>query len=474
MTLRSIPALLAIGCALLLATGVAHAKPMAPCVGACLDEPEPTLPAPALVQPALLSGPNFRVIPEVQVRGYMAHFLIDTTFGPISADSVEMLGVRVGEMPAIEALDRASRSEAFGQAIAERGKKTGNAIVNVVSHPVDAITGLPVGVVRYLRAQLDTWTSRAQAVADRSSRQFENRGDPFRAPPGPMTAGRLGDDGDAGNAQKKSRSWYARLGSEAGREAKRYLKYSQQRRAMAKLLGVDPNSTNPILNDKLDTLAWAAVGGNFSAAQALGQVAGTAADVISYSGKVNQYVLEKEPEPLREDVRKRLAKFCSDDDSVRSFLHRGGFTDTQRVALVEALEKLRPESGCNELVELATTTRGEVEARYLTNSLKLIETRAARGVGTLIVAGSGLAWRGADGRLLLPLPVDYLTWNHDLGAFFDQRELAGRDRTVLIGGDASMAAQREMTARGWSLALRAPYAGAPLYAGADVSRGRPQ
>ena len=457
MTFRPIRALFAIGCVLLFATGIARAKPVAGCADGCLDEPEPTLPAPALVQPALLSGPNFRVIPEVEVRGYMARFLIDTTFGPISADSVEMLAVRVGEMPAIEALDRASHSEAFAQAIAERGKKTGNAIVNVVSHPVDAITGLPLGVVRYLRAQLDTWTSRAQAVADRSSRQFENRGDPFRAPPGPMTAGRIGDNHDAPrNAPKTSRSWYARVGNEAGREAKRQLKYSQQRRAMAKLLGVDPNSTNPILNDKLDSLAWAAVGGNFSAGQALGQVAGTAADVISYSGKVNQYVLEKEPEQLREDVRKRLAKFCSDDDSVRSFLHRGGFSDTQRVALVEALEKLHPESGCNELVELATTTHGEVEARYLTNSLEQIQARTGGAPGALIVAGAGLAWRAADGHLLLPLPVDYLTWSHDLGEFFDQRTLAGRDRTVLIGGDASMPAQREMTTRGWNLVLRAP------------------
>lgn len=444
----------------------------AACATGCGDETEPTLPAAALVQPALLSGPNFKVVPEVAVRGYMAHFLIDTTFGPLDADSVELLAVRVSEVPALETLDRATRSGAFAQAIAERGKKTGNAIVNVVSHPVDAITGLPLGVVRYLRAKLDTWTSRAQSVADRSSRQFENRGDPFHAPPGPMTAGRDDGDADAHAAPKKSRSWYARAGSETGREVKRYLKYSAERRDMAKLLGVDPNSTNPILNDKLDTLAWAAVGGNFSAGQALGEIVGTAADVISYSGKINQYVIEKEPEQLREDVRKRLARFCSDDDAARSFLHRGGFSDTQRVALTEALEKLKPDGGCNELVELAATTHGEVEARYLTNSLKLIHARVGAASGTLVVAGAGLAWRGSDGQLVLPLPVDYLTWSHALGEFIDQHALAGRERTVLIGGEASMDAQRELTARGWNLVLRAPYAGAPLYALSDFTRPR--
>src|SRR5581483_901802 len=306
-------------------------------------ENEPVLSAPTLVQPALLSGPDFRVVPEVRVRGYMADFLIDSKFGPLRAGSAELLAVRVSELPALEALDRASRSGAFAHALAERGRKTGAAILNVVRHPVDTVTGIPAGVARYFGHQWDLWTGRAQSVADRSSREFENKGDPYRAPPGPMTAGRDAPPEDAAALpEQKSRAWYARAGSEAGREAKRYLKYSQERRDMAKLLGVDPNSTNPLLDEKLDELAWAAVWGNFSAGEALGQVVGTAADVVSWSGKLNQYVLEKTPEDLREENRTALLRFCSDDYSVRQFLRRGGFTDTSRAALVQTLEKLKP------------------------------------------------------------------------------------------------------------------------------------
>jgi len=233
---------------------------------------------------------------------------------------------------------------------------------------------------------------------------------------------------------------------------------------MAKYLGIDPNTSNPILNEKLDTLAWAAVGGNFSAGAALGEVTGTAAEVISYSGKLNQYVLEKTPEQLRDALQKRLAALCSDEDSIRSFLHRGGFTDTLRTSLVESLETLKPQAGCNELIELAATTRGEVEARYLTNALKLIRTQPTEPGGTLVIAGAALAWRNANGKVILPLPVDYLTWSHDIAGFFDQPALAASDKVVLVGGEASMAAQAQMTARGWNLALRAPYEGAPAYA----------
>jgi len=84
------------------------------------SEPEPIVAAAALVQPALLSGPNFRVVPETPVRGYMAHFLVDTPYGPLHADSVELLALRESEIPALEALDRASRTGAFTHALAQR------------------------------------------------------------------------------------------------------------------------------------------------------------------------------------------------------------------------------------------------------------------------------------------------------------------------------------------------------------------
>jgi hypothetical protein len=428
-------------------------------------EPEPVLKAPLLVQAPLLSGPDFRVVPEVAVRGYMANFLIDTKFGPMRADSVEMLAIRIGELPAMQALDEASRSGAFATALAARAKKTGSAIVNVVTHPVDTITGLPRGVARYLGAQWDKWSGRAQSLSDRSAREFENRGDPYRAPPGPMTAMRDApaetppppDDG-------KNRSWYARAGSEVAREGKRYLQYNSQRREMAKLLGVDPNSSNPVLNEELDTLAWAAVWGNFSAGTALGQIGGSAATVIGDTGKLNQYVLSKTPEQLRADNEKRLLALCTDETAVRSFLRRGGFTDTLRTALVLTLEKLAPKSGCNGLLELAAKTHGEVEARYLVNALKLIAQQPEAEGGELLTAGAAVAWRTPAGKLILPLPVDYLTWNTDLAAFFNRPSLRAADKLVLIGGEASMLAQRALTGRGWSLQLRAPYEGAPAYA----------
>lgn len=461
-----------IGFLLLFASALACAEAPPKCQRDC--EPEPVLSAPMLAPAALLSGPGYRVVPEVRVRGYMADFLIDTKFGPLRADSVELLSVRISEIPAMEALDRASRMDAFSHAIAERGRKTGNAILHVVEHPVDTITGIPVGVVRYINAKWKSLTDKAESLGDRGTKEFENKGDAFRAPEGPMTADRDAPPTEGYPPDKKSRAWYARAGSEGERETKRYLKYSTEKKDMVKLLGIDPNTSNPVIDDKLDELAWAAVWGNFSAGAALSTITGGAADVVTWTGRLNQYVLEKTPEDLREENRQRMVKYCSDDFAVRQFLRRGGFNDTLRTALAQTYDKLKPESGCNELVELAATTRGEVEARYLTDALKMIQKRAEPGKGKLLTVDAALVWQTDDGKILLPLPVDYLTWSHDIGDFFDAPVFKAKDRTVLIGGDASPLAMRKMTDRGWNIDVHAPFDGAPNYAQkTDFNGGAP-
>jgi|GEM_PF-493251 len=537
----NIPAPKLLFCALLAsATACAGAET---CKSGCANEPEPIFQAAQLAPPSVLNGPNYRVIPEVPIRGFMAHFIIDTPYGPLHADSVRLLAIRVGEVPAIETLENASKQGAFAHALAERGKKTGSAIVNVFTHPIDSITGLPMGVVRYFKKQIDTWSGRAQSASDRTSRVFENKGDPYRAPPGPMTAARdaghghstvsvgalnrtdetdativatesdpalhrgeeaaivtgasgehvdsvsVAPSGPAPMTQqvpadsavdtapitddRKNRAWYARAGSEVGRETKRYLKYSQARNEIAKYLGVDPNSSNPYLVERLDSLAWAATWGNFSAGEALGQIVGTAAEVITDTGLVNQYVLTHTPEQIRERNEKNLATVCSDEFDIRTFSRRGGFNDTLRTQFTDSLVKLKPEKGCNELLELAAATHGEVEARFLVDALALIERHAVAVGGKLLIAGAAIAYLEPDvrsgqqrARLLLPLPVDYLSWTADIDEFFNRSEFTRSEKTVLIGGDVSPLALQKLGERGWQVTVRAPFGGAPNYSAA--------
>lgn len=433
-------------------------------------ENEPTLDAAAIVQPVLLSAPNVTVAPRATVHGYMARFDLATPFGPVAAESVELLAIRQAEIPAIETLERVSRSAAFADALGERFRKTGKSVWQVVSHPIATITGLPSGVARYFRKQVDSWTGRAQSLSDRAAREFGTDGDPFRTPQAPMSSAREALPG--ATEEKPDKPWYGSAGKEVGREVKRQLDYNKMRRQMARRLGVDPSSSNPQLRDRLDALAWAAVGGNFSGGAALDAVGGTAAEVISAGGRLNSLVWELDEDDLRERNQQRLTRWCSDEFAVRQFLRRGGFNDSLRTALADELDALKPRRGCNDLVEIGAGTRSELEARYLVNALRLIRREGAQG-GELFVVGAAVAWRGADGRLLLPLPLDWLSWTQDMAEFFTATQFRVEDKSVLVGGDASTAAQRALALRGWHLQLRVPYDGAPPYA-EDISQGLPQ
>jgi len=72
-----------------------------------------TLPAQPLVPASLLSGDGFRVQQQVPTDGLLAHFTIQSDVGIFQANSIEMLKVRVAEMPAIMELNKTSKTKVF-------------------------------------------------------------------------------------------------------------------------------------------------------------------------------------------------------------------------------------------------------------------------------------------------------------------------------------------------------------------------
>ena len=84
--------------------------------------------------------------------------------------------------------------------------------------------------------------------------------------------------------------------------------------------------------------------------------------------------------------------------------------------------------------------------------------------GTLQPIGAGLAYVTTDGELILPLPVDQLSWTLEVRDFLNRPEFRRPKKTVLISGNASLGARRSLTERGWNSIVRAPRPGAPPYA----------
>lgn len=422
-------------------------------------ESEPILSAASLVQPSLLSGPGFDVAPRVEVHGYMGNFTINTTAGVIGADSVEILAERVAEVPALEALDKVTRSQAFLSAAEGKLGGLASAFGNVFLHPLKTAAGISTGVARYVRNRVVKVGDQAQALSDRAARRMGSDGDPYAAGDGPMTDTRRDD------APKKDRAWYDRAGAELTREGKRQISYSSMKRDLAKRLGIDPYTANPYIHVRLDSLAWVASGGNYAATAAIGAVSGGAGVAISQTGRLNGLVWSLDADDIRRRVGDRLEDIVSDEFVIRQFLRNGSYTPTLELALVDAIDELKPAGGVDQLLELAIGARSELEARFIVNALRmLIADPQRRTGGTFAPVGAGLTWRLADGSLVVPLPVDYLSWTQEIGEFFDRTEFRVERKSVLIAGAASVASRRELAARGWNLQVQLRWPGSPPYA----------
>lgn len=423
------------------------------------NESEPILDAASLVQPSLLSGPGFTVDPRVELHGYMGNFTINTPAGAIGADSVEILAERVAEVPALQALEKVTRSEAF--LFAAEGKLGGlaSAFGNVFLHPLKTAAGISTGVARYVRNRVVKVGDQAQALSDRAARRIGSDGDPYAAGDGPMTDSRRDD------APEKDRAWYDRSAAELTREGKRQIGYSKMKRDLARRLGIDPYTTNPYIHVRLDSLAWIASGGNYAATAAIGLVTGGAGVAISQTRRLNDLVWSLDADDIKGRVRERLLDIVSDEFVIRRFLRNGSYSPTLQLALVDGIDELKPAGGIEQLLELAIGARSELEARFIVNALQmLIADPQRRTGGTFAPVGAGLSWRLPDGSLVVPLPVDYLSWTNEIDEFFDRSEFRVERKSILIAGAASAASRHELAARGWNLLVQLRWPGSPPYA----------
>lgn len=440
---------------------------LSPCAATASQyEAEPVLAATAFAQPALLSGPGFQVDPHVEIRGYMAHFTLDTAVGPIQAESVEILAERVAELPALEALDAVTQSQAFLGAAGDSANRSATGIARVLRHPVDTLLGIPAGVARYFSRRLHKVGDQAQSLSDKTAHTLGTEGHPYPRADGPMTEARDISSEEARRKQDGPRKhWAHGATDELERELKRQIKYGQVRRDLAHRLGIDPYTSNPELRERLEQLAWAGSAGRMAASTAIGAIGGYAGVVVDQGSRLNEIVWKQDPDSVRERNERQLRRHCSDELLMRQFLRRGVYTPTLQTAVVDTLDALDPATGCDALLELAMTAQSELEARHVLNTLRLTAAHLgsrARG-GSLVPVGAGLAYRDADGGLVLALPVDYLSWTEDIAQFFDRREFQVAAKTVLVSGVATMRSQQELTDRGWNFVLKHSPGGSVTY-----------
>lgn len=406
------------------AAGVLAVLTLAAALGGAADgfEPAPTLKAADLAPPAILRGPKHIVEEEAQGDGFLVAFKVTSGFGTWDAVDREMLDVRVREVYVLAALSDVSQTEVFATAFAKAAEKKVQSVEHVVKDPAGTVKAVPGSVARFIKGV----KVEAQGAKDKAK------------------AGKQDADSHASSATDK-----AMQAAAAGSDAL----VDEPRRAWAQKVGADPYTTNEALSAKLHDVAWAAYAGGFALNVALPPMPGLGAVEAT-----DTLVYRLPPGELLKRNDERLQAAGVSDAARKALFANRAFTPTLQTELAEAVAELGPVSGLSAVVSLAAESRTEGDARYIRRCVRLLAL-GAKDVGgwrALSTSGNEIEAVAADGRLVLPWSVDYMTWNADTVPVETGPVAAAKVREVWISGVATDRAKQELAARRFQVCERRP------------------
>lgn len=414
-------------------------------------EPAPLLYALDLVQASWLRGPHYRVENKVLLSGGFPTFFVRSDYGPLEARGVEMLAIRVEEFQALAELERISNLDVFGKSASRAVKRTAVALKNVFSSPAETIRGLPSAIGRKLRNTFASAKEGAKNLADQAREGMRNEdGDliaanPFLPPPPPEVQLSEAEQDAVRNARAKN------VGRQAGQS---YIGYNKSRRDLARMLGIDPYSRNPLIMDRLDSLAWSSLAGSAGTGMTIGALTGGASAVLSKSRQLNSLVWEIPEEDLKKRNRDELKKAGFIDSASRALIRNGAFTTSLQTAYVDLVVQFRTTRGAQRLLELGAEARDELDARYLIHALDLAlehETEQQQRFARIRAISNQPVFEMGRSGLVVPAPADYLYLSDEMRDFLDLEEFRNTENVLLGHARLTTRLREELQSRGWKV-----------------------
>ncbi len=101
---------------------------------------------------------------------------------------------------------------------------------------------------------------------------------------------------------------------------------------------------------------------------------------------------------------------------------------------------------------LASTIQSEVQARFLTDAVKMLVRLNARSGLSRITAVRTVVGFSRGGAIMVPAPVDYVSWTQRIANFASRPDLKGSRKVALVTGQMSPIAKQHFQALGWTVA----------------------
>jgi hypothetical protein len=361
----------------------------------------------------LLKGPHHVVREPVPTASGMNQFTIDSDFGVFEADGNEMLLQRLKEIDAIARLREVSRTDEFKKSLVAAAKSPLNSAKNIARDPAQAISNVPKGIMKFL---------------GRAKETVENVGK---------------GDGE-GNRMKDA------------------IGYSDKKRQIAFQMGIDPYSTNAVLQKQLDDVAWASWAGGFTFSVATFPISGpigAALTVTNLNSTVEDLLREKSPSELEQINRATFRAMGASASDIERILHGGAFTPTQSTTFAVNLKALKGVANRDAFVKTAAQkSTTEADALFCVYTAALMnQIHEKTPIARIVMLRDFPICVAKDGTIIVALQWDYAAWTSGAAAFtgevqkFAGKSAQGAHVSVDLSGEVSPRLREELEKRGMTV-----------------------
>ncbi len=333
--------------------------------GAAEYETQANKPVGQALTPAVAVGPDFTVKDPVVADGYMYRFTVTSPYGPFDVTGTGALRKVEHEIWAIGQLKQVTKSEAFLKSLKDQAGKPLVFAKDVITKPVDTLTGIPKGVGRLFGNIVTSVTTTR-------------------------------------NPSQESR-------------VKEVLLVGSFKRDYAARFGVDPYSSNPVLQEELDKIGKAAAFGSWTASAAMIPISGPASSVItgtSLGKSFNNILATEPPSRIRIINEEKLKQMGIPDDLAKRYLDQPVYTPTQNLLLVDSLSRLGTASGRDAYLNASLVAADEVEANFFVNMAQILrgyhETQGP--ITGITMVGALTVAQTKAGAAVIPFALDYGVW----------------------------------------------------------------
>ena len=364
-------------------------------------------PASAILPRHMLAGPNFTVDPFVATDGYLYVYNLHTRFGDMRVASTALLATRIAETAALAQMEQVSSLQEFGGGIVNKGEQTVQGAVNLVRNPLGTLSGAVTGV----------------------GRMFDSLGQSLSSGGGSTGANLLGVPALA--------------------------------RQYAKQFGVDPYTTNPLVQARLTAMAQAGAAGNITGTALAALIPGGVGIAVSAAGTtatLNNIDLTASPVTIAQQNQAQLIAMGVSPDVAAAFVENQIFTPTEQTRVTAALANMPSVQNKTAFVNfLAGTTDPDVA--LFRQRMAAMYAGYNAGVSPLsgfVAVGRHVAALNAAGRLIVVFPTDCFFWTETNAVI--ARSLSDFARNLPASGVDLWAANRvsrefarNLRAMGWTV-----------------------